>query len=58
MPDTEQPSRRTAPTSYPCPVCGTMMRVALVEPDGPNHERRLFDCSDCKQSKTVVVRYR
>jgi hypothetical protein len=35
-----------------------MMRVALVEPDGPDREKRLFDCSDCKESKTVFINYR
>jgi hypothetical protein len=35
-----------------------MMRVAFVEPDGPEHEKRLFDCTDCKESKTVVIKYR
>ena len=59
MPDAEQPaSRKTAPTSYPCPRCGRPMRIAVVEPDGPEHERRLFECADCKETKTVVVRYR
>jgi DNA-directed RNA polymerase subunit RPC12/RpoP len=59
MSNTEQPaSRKTAPTSYPCPKCGKSMRIAFVEPVDPEHERRRFDCADCKETKTVVVKYR
>ena len=48
MSNTEQQgSRKTAPTSYPC-LCGGVMRVTLVEPHDPEHERRLFNCRDCR----------
>lgn len=57
MPIERHLSRQTAPTSYSCPGCGRMMRVALVEPGGPDCEKRQFDCSDCKESTTVVVEY-
>jgi transcription elongation factor Elf1 len=49
-------TRKNAPTSYACPACGMAMRIALVEPHG-EEEKRTFECTACKQSKTVLVKY-
>jgi transcription elongation factor Elf1 len=54
----QQASRKTAPTSYLCPKCEQEMRVTFVEPVDEEHEKRLFECSACKEFKTVVVSYR
>jgi len=39
-----------------CPVCGNNMRLSVIEPDVPQHERMTFTC-DCgfnyRQSHTV-----
>ena len=59
MSNTERPpSRKTAPTSYLCPKCDQAMRIAFVVPVDPEHERRRFQCALCKESITVVIKYR
>jgi hypothetical protein len=57
-PEESRETRQIASTSYACPTCGMVMRVASVEPDGPVYEKRMFDCAGCNQSKTVRVKYR
>jgi hypothetical protein len=34
------------------------MRVILVEPAGPDHEKRTFQCETCKHIAAVRVSYR
>jgi len=34
------------------------MWLALIEPDKPDHDRRTFECADCKRVEKVVVKYR
>jgi hypothetical protein len=40
-----------------CPNCGAPMWLSRIEPDKPNHDRRTFECSQCDQSHTEVVKY-
>jgi len=54
----EMTHRRSAPTTMPCPECGFTMRVILVEPAGPDHEKRTFQCETCKHIAAVRVSYR
>jgi len=36
-----------------CPVCGTKMHLARIEPDKPGHEIRTFECPKCDHSTEV-----
>jgi hypothetical protein len=31
-----------------CPTCGITMMLACIEPDKPGHDRRTFECFECK----------
>jgi hypothetical protein len=39
------------------PKCGAPMWLSRIEPDEPNHDRRTFQCLQCDQSHTEVVKY-
>jgi hypothetical protein len=42
-----------------CPNCRCPMWLVRIEPDRlPDHDRRLFECFECGQTKVLVVRYR
>jgi hypothetical protein len=41
-----------------CPACGTLMWLARIEPDEPDHDRRTFECPRCQDELTEVVKYR
>ena len=41
-----------------CPACGTLMLLARVEPDGPDQDKRTFECQRCREETTEVVNYR
>jgi hypothetical protein len=48
-----------APITFgPCPMCKTPLRLALIEPDKPDHEKRTYQCDSCGHSKTKTVKYR
>ncbi len=42
----------------PCPKCGTEMRLSLIEPELPDHDRRVFECPACSHEETMVVKYK
>jgi predicted RNA-binding Zn-ribbon protein involved in translation (DUF1610 family) len=42
----------------PCPKCGEMMLLSRIEPDVPDHDRRTFECPNCGNSKTEVVKFK
>jgi DNA-directed RNA polymerase subunit M/transcription elongation factor TFIIS len=42
----------------PCPECGTMMILARIEPDKPNHDKRTFECPKCHHSESMVVKFK
>jgi hypothetical protein len=54
----EKLPRRSAPLTYACPKCLSAMTIASVEPDGPDHEKRMFNCPMCNHIETVRVGYR
>ena len=51
-PKIEIPSRPT------CPVCGTRMWLARIEPDIPDHDKRTLECPECDYAIIEVVKYK
>jgi hypothetical protein len=39
-----------------CPKCGTMMRLARIDPHGPEYRKRTFECAHCDHSESALVR--
>jgi hypothetical protein len=42
-------------TELPCPTCGGAMRLALIEPSGPNVELRTYVCDVCKSGASFLI---
>jgi len=40
-----------------CPDCGTPLRLSLIEPERPDHDKRTFECTECEHSETAVIKY-
>jgi hypothetical protein len=41
-----------------CPQCGEVMWLARIEPDKPDHDKRIFECPRCQHETTEIVKYR
>jgi hypothetical protein len=41
-----------------CKKCGAKMWLVRIEPDAPGHDRRSFECPQCENAVTEVVKYR
>jgi hypothetical protein len=41
-----------------CDRCGASMWLTSIEPDEPDHDKRVFECPECRNTTTQVVRYR
>lgn len=41
-----------------CPGCGTQMDLSRIEPAGPGHDLRWFECPKCAQTIQLNVKYR
>jgi hypothetical protein len=42
-----------------CWKCNMPMWLVRIDPgDTPDHDRRIFECFECAETETVVVRYR
>lgn len=41
-----------------CPNCRSQMWLAWIEPDKPDHDRRVFECPSCPNFSESVVKYR
>jgi|1186.fasta_scaffold240574_1 predicted RNA-binding Zn-ribbon protein involved in translation (DUF1610 family) len=41
-----------------CPSCGTVTQLARIEPDKPDHDRRIFRCPQCGEAVIATVKYR
>jgi len=41
-----------------CPKCGGRMWLSRIEPDEPNHDKRTFECPQCENVVSEVVKYR
>jgi hypothetical protein len=42
----------------PCSECGAQMRLAWIEPDKPDHDKRTFQCAKCENVESFVVKYK
>jgi DNA-directed RNA polymerase subunit RPC12/RpoP len=45
-------------TRPPCSKCSTVMMLARIAPDAPDHDKRSFECPNCNHEETLVVKYR
>jgi transposase-like protein len=56
----EQITPTTTETNTPkCPRCGgSSMHLERIEPDKPQHDRRIFRCETCGESVSETVKYR
>jgi len=41
-----------------CERCGAIMFLTRIEPDKPDHDKRVFECIECNNEKIEVVKYR
>jgi hypothetical protein len=57
MPETSQTP--TTPITFgPCPKGQMPRRLGLIEPDRPDHEKRMYQCNSCGYTETKAVKYR
>jgi hypothetical protein len=42
----------------PCPTCKLAMWLVRLEPIGPNHEKRSFECQQCQQAESLIVKFK
>ncbi len=40
-----------------CPACGDQMWITRIEPDKPDYDKRTFECPECKNELTQIVKY-
>jgi transposase-like protein len=40
-----------------CPACGHQMWITRIEPDKPDYDKRTFECPECKNELTEIVKY-
>jgi transposase-like protein len=56
---TSEQTTTTAEAVTPkCPRCGSAMHLERIEPDKPQHDRRIFRCDKCGESSSETVKYR
>jgi transposase len=48
----------TEVTTSKCPRCGSPMHLERIEPDKPQHDRRIFRCEACGESVSETVKFR
>jgi hypothetical protein len=41
-----------------CIVCGAQLWLACVEADGPNHDKRTFECPVCETHEIEFVKFK
>jgi hypothetical protein len=41
-----------------CPMCGARMWLSRIEPDRPDHDKRIFECPQCENVVSEIVKYR
>ena len=56
---TEEARPTTSEVTTPkCPRCALPMHLERIEPDKPQHDRRIFRCETCGESVSETVKYR
>ena len=59
MPQASDDQTAPLPVTFgPCPQCDQPLRIALIEPAEPDHDRRTYECGSCGHSEAKIVRYR
>jgi hypothetical protein len=56
-----EPLRIPTPRSLhfgPCPKCNEPLRLAVIEPDQANHDKRMYECISCGHYEIRTVKYR
>jgi hypothetical protein len=47
------------PVDHPLsPLCGGAMLLSRIVPEKPDHDRRTFECTQCKHEHMLVVKCR
>jgi hypothetical protein len=41
-----------------CLICGTLMWLATVTPEGPDTDRRTFECPVCETAEIALVEFK
>ena len=41
-----------------CFKCGAQMRLARIEPDAASYDKRTFECPECDNVRTEIVKFR
>jgi hypothetical protein len=41
-----------------CKRCGKIMFLARIEPEEPGHDKRTFECPQCENVISEIVKYR
>jgi hypothetical protein len=41
-----------------CELCKSQMWLACIEPDEPDHDKRIFECPMCSNITVRIVKYR
>jgi transposase-like protein len=41
-----------------CPICARAMIILRIEPDEPNHQRRTYECPECRLVEYLTVKQR
>jgi ribosomal protein S27AE len=41
-----------------CPKCGSPMWLARIEPESPDHDKRTFECPQCENVVSEIIKYR
>ena len=54
----EQPMSHPQSNRPPCPNCKLEMWLVRLEPIGPSHERRSFECQQCQHAETLIVKFK
>ena len=45
------------PIAHPlCPLCGSAMLLRRIVPENPDHDRRSFECTQCKHEHMLVAK--
>jgi transposase-like protein len=55
---TNNQTKATATSIPKCPRCGSAMHLERIEPEKPQHDRRIFRCDHCGESTSETVKYR
>jgi len=55
---TEQTRPAAQAVAPKCPSCGAPMKLERIEPDQPQHDRRMFRCGACGETISETVKYR